>query len=209
MIRLIPRLLLVALLAACSRAPENPGISESPAPVPPRILQFYAAPGFIELGDTASLCYGVENATSVRLEPNVADLKPSLTRCIPITPSRETEYTLYVSGEGGDVSETITVKVAPRVSKPKAAPPPPPEAPPEAPRIQSLTANPQEISAGGSATLCFQANAERVRIEPPVFQLGTVTRGCFSVSPAATTRYTLIAEAQGRSERKSVEVAVR
>lgn len=209
MIRFVPWLGLVVLLCACSGAPDSRGSAEPPPPAPPRILQFYAAPGLLEPGDSASLCYGVENATSVRVEPKVADLRPALTRCVPISPSRDTEYTLYVSGDGGDVSETITVKLAPRGSTRKAGKAS--ESAPAAslaPMIHNLTANPQSIGAGGSATLCFQAEAERVRIEPPVFQLGTVTQGCFSVAPKTTTRYTVIAEAKGRSVRKSVEVTV-
>lgn len=59
------------------------------------ILAFYANPPAISRGDSASLCYSVSNAKSVTLNPpsNVR-VWPSYERCVSISPSRTTTYTL-------------------------------------------------------------------------------------------------------------------
>ena len=40
-------------------------------PGPVKILQFYASVGMLTQGDKALLCYGVENAKTVRISPTV------------------------------------------------------------------------------------------------------------------------------------------
>ena len=59
------------------------------------ILDFYASPTLISRGNSASLCYSVSNAKSVALDPpsNVT-LWPSYERCVSVSPSRTTTYTL-------------------------------------------------------------------------------------------------------------------
>jgi hypothetical protein len=59
------------------------------------ILGFYAKPTAISRGDSASLCYSVSNAKSVTLEPpsNVR-VWPSYERCVSVSPSKTTTYTL-------------------------------------------------------------------------------------------------------------------
>src|SRR5262245_60776302 len=44
---------------------------------PVRILQFYASVGILNPGDKAMLCYGVENARSVKISPALDDVYPS------------------------------------------------------------------------------------------------------------------------------------
>lgn len=59
------------------------------------ILAFYASPTVIGPGDSASLCYSVSNAKSVTLKPpsNVT-VWPSYERCVSVSPSKTTAYTL-------------------------------------------------------------------------------------------------------------------
>ena len=59
------------------------------------ILAFYANPTVISQGDSASLCYSVSNAKSVTLTPpsNVR-VWPSYERCVSVSPSKTTSYTL-------------------------------------------------------------------------------------------------------------------
>ena len=59
------------------------------------ILAFYASPPAISRGDSASLCYGVSKAKSVTLDPpsNVR-VWPSYERCVSVSPSKTTTYTL-------------------------------------------------------------------------------------------------------------------
>jgi hypothetical protein len=47
-----------------------------------KILAFYVAPGTIRHGERASLCYGVNGAKTVVLEPPVEPVWPTLTRCL-------------------------------------------------------------------------------------------------------------------------------
>jgi hypothetical protein len=76
-----------------------------------RIIQFYANPS-IHPGETALVCYGVANAKSVRIEPAIESITPSLSRCIQTSPAKTTEYTLTANdGAGHAVAQTIAVKV--------------------------------------------------------------------------------------------------
>ena len=64
-------------------------------------------------GGKTPLCYGVVNADSVRLEPPVEKVWPSLSRCFDVSPSGTTRYTL--TAEGADhktVSESIEIAVS-------------------------------------------------------------------------------------------------
>jgi hypothetical protein len=78
------------------------------------ILGFYASPGLIRRGDSADLCYGVSNAKTVRIEPPVGEVWPSLSRCLQISPKRDTTYTFTADdGKGNTKSETLTLTVKP------------------------------------------------------------------------------------------------
>ena len=76
-----------------------------------KILTFYANPS-IHAGEKALICYGVANATSVRIEPGVESVWPSLSHCISAAPLKTTEYTLTAGDAlGHSVSQKIVVKV--------------------------------------------------------------------------------------------------
>ncbi|MGH9723000.1 MAG: hypothetical protein ACRD8O_22545, partial [Bryobacteraceae bacterium] len=193
------RLALVAvimLVAACSRPASNSSPAE--AIETGRILQFYAAPGVIAKGESASLCYGTENVRAVRIEPEVEKLNPSLSRCFPVSPSSNTEYTLFVTGnDGTGLRQTIRVTVT-------AAQTP-------APKITAFTAMTTSIPPGSAVTVCFSANdADTMHLDPPVQELGQAIRGCFAVRPPQTTTYTLTAEAAGHPpDRKKLTITVK
>lgn len=77
-----------------------------------RILGFAATPGVIRVGGHASLCYGVNGAKSVRLEPPVEEVWPALTHCVEVSPRRDTEYKLIAEDAAGQtVSENFVLKV--------------------------------------------------------------------------------------------------
>lgn len=76
-------------------------VGTSPAPV--RILQFYASVGTLTLGEKALLCYGVENAKSVRIAPIRQTIYPSHNRCFEIGPDHTTHYTILAEGFDGKV----------------------------------------------------------------------------------------------------------
>ena len=150
------------------------------------------------------LCYGVENAVSVRLEPPVEQLEPRYNRCFQVTPLHTTTYRLVAEGNGTVVSETVTVQVR--------AAPQPAVTPEEVPSLITLfLASATETSAGRPVTLCYGApEAASVSLSPAVRDLAPTDRTCFSVSPAQTTTYTLTARAPGGPESsESLTVQVR
>jgi hypothetical protein len=182
-------------LASCgTQPPASTPIQESPAP---RILQFYAAPGQIQPGEDTSICYGVENARAVRVEPEIEKLNPALSRCFKAKPASDTGYTLYVEGtDGSTTSKTTQVLV-------RQGPPPPPH-------VLLFEASAKEIQAGESVTICFRTeNSRETRLDPPVQPLGAAQFGCFAVFPRQTTKYTLTALGAGKSDRQSLVVTIR
>jgi hypothetical protein len=77
-----------------------------------KILQFYTAAREIAAGHKALVCYGVVNATLVRLDPPVERLWPALSRCFEVTPARSTRYTLTAEGaDHATVSESLEIAV--------------------------------------------------------------------------------------------------
>ena len=130
-----------------------------------KVLQFYSSPGQIFEGDQALLCYGVEDAASVRLEPEVEKLSPALSRCIGVSPKKTTDYKLTARSRTGE-QDSRTVRVA-------VKPVPRPD-----PVIQSFTARSAPLKAGDTVTLCFLVeNTDSVRLEPSMQDLGRA-RGC-------------------------------
>src|SRR5207245_765395 len=78
-----------------------------------KILNFYATPGAIPRGQKGLICYGVSNAKSVRIDPGVEPLAPSISRCIEIRPAADTKYTLTAedaSGHRAAMSVLVRVK---------------------------------------------------------------------------------------------------
>jgi hypothetical protein len=74
------------------------------------ILSFYVSPGAIHRGDSAQLCYGVSNAKTVALDPPVAEMWPSATRCFDINPTKTTSYTLTATDAQGN-KKTVSVEL--------------------------------------------------------------------------------------------------
>jgi hypothetical protein len=131
------------------------GGRSTPTPVsvgpngPVKILQFYASTGALVRGEKAMLCYGVENARSVKIAPIQEALSPSPNRCLEIGPQHTTHYTIMAEGFDGHVAtQSVTLAV-------NAAPPPPP-------RILQFAGSKQ---GGRLVRLCYKvANAEKVTL---------------------------------------------
>ena len=86
-----------------------------------RILRFYATVGVVLNGEPAELCYGVENAKSVRMSPPIAKLFPSSRRCLEVVPEHTTHYTILAEGYDGKIamqSLTLPVQTAPEAPPP-------------------------------------------------------------------------------------------
>ncbi len=76
-----------------------------------KILTFYASPPVLKTGEKGLLCYGVANATSVRIEPQITAMTPSLSRCIEVAPKLNTEYKLTAQDTAGQ-SESRSVAIS-------------------------------------------------------------------------------------------------
>lgn len=78
-----------------------------------RILSFYATPGLVHRGDQVEICYGVANAQTVKIEPDLGrSVWPSVNRCIDITPKKTTTYTLTAQDAHGNTkTESFTLEI--------------------------------------------------------------------------------------------------
>ena len=84
-------------------------------PGPVRILRFYASVGTLAPGQTAQVCYSVENARVVRISP-ILSAWPAQHRCFDVVPEHTTHYTLLAEGFDGTVatrSFTLAVQSLP------------------------------------------------------------------------------------------------
>jgi hypothetical protein len=164
-----------------------------------KIVQFYSREGTLFEGSSTVLCYGVANARSVRMEPPVEGVSVSISRCVEVTPQRDTRYTLTAEGNDGHVvSESFVLKVRPD--------------PATLPRITSFRIAKHETDHGRHIfSLTFaQQNGELVDIDPPAFPtLHGAPYGNFYVSPGKTTTYTLtVTGKKGRQARRQLTVEV-
>jgi len=164
-----------------------------------RILQFYARDGQLIEGRTTVLCYGVLNAKSVRIEPPVEGISPSLNRCVEISPAHETKYTLTADGnDGKTVTASFTLPVVPDTEM--------------LPRIKTFAIERRGTDQGRQFfVLAFTVeNAETVDIDPPVLPtLHKSPLGRFTVAPDKTTTYTLIVTGKhGHKAKQQLKVVV-
>ena len=89
-----------------------------------KIIMFYGAPGVVDAGESASICYGVQNAKSVRIDPPIKELGPTFNRCVEASPIRDTRYTLTAEdGAGNVVRESFELKVRPQPRRRRASKP--------------------------------------------------------------------------------------
>src|SRR5947209_5429696 len=131
------------ILAGCSHSNRNSADRNSPAPVTeaPRITQFYATLPTLPRGEKGMLCYGVENAKTVWLAPPKQELSAALSRCVEVTPSATTSYTLTAEGPSGPPATrelTVTVGAA-------------------RPHIVDVTVSALSIKRGDTVSICFHA----------------------------------------------------
>src|SRR5690606_4885243 len=128
--------LLAAVLGAgaAAQAPPPAGFpGRAPSGPPAEILSFSAEPASIEPGRSATLRWEVVNAFALSLAPGVG---PVATRgWLEVSPAATTVYTLTVTGTGGQIARTATVRVAGSDPAPGAAAEPPVAAERPVPRL--------------------------------------------------------------------------
>jgi len=160
------------------------------SPLQTQITQFTAQPASITLGQTSTLSWVIQNATSASIAPGVGAVNPS-TGSVPVSPAVTTTYTLTAIGANGTVTQTVQVVVGANSAQ-----------------ILRFAANPSTIPVGGQSTLSWTTSgAATVSISPTV---GTVAaNGSTTVSPAATTTYTITATgADGKAITAAATVTV-
>jgi hypothetical protein len=205
--RYSPAAVLILCLAGCGQAPAPRPEAAAPAKAvePLKITHFYAGAAEIPAGATVGLCYGVENARAVRVEPPVEPLLPGYNRCFYTAPRRTTTYRLVAEGlDGTTATGSVTVAVKPAARPYETSAP--------ARSLFTLTfASAPEISPGEPVTLCYGApEAVSITVEPPVEGLKPAERYCFTVRPERTTTYTFTAHARsGTIETAALTVKVR
>lgn len=73
---------------------------------------FAADSGVLKRGESTQLCYGVENAKTVKIDPPVEQAKPTYYHCVEIAPKTTTTYTITAEdGKGKSKSESLTIQV--------------------------------------------------------------------------------------------------
>jgi hypothetical protein len=76
-----------------------------------KILNFYG-PNAIRRGEHGTICYGVDGAKSVRIEPPVEKLQPAVAHCLQVSPSVTTAYKLVADDGGGHTAtKELTIQV--------------------------------------------------------------------------------------------------
>ena len=142
-----------------------------------RVLQFSAAPATITAGQSSTLNWVVENATTVTITPTLGSVDAH-SGSSTVSPTATTTYTLTATGPGGTVNSTVTVTVGTVAAG--------------NPQIVRFEANPVTIAPGQQSTLSWSTTgAATVSINgvPGPLPLN----GSATVTPAQTTTYTLTA----------------
>jgi hypothetical protein len=189
--------LVVAMLSSCSdakhadRVPAQAGISTDEA----RITQFYATAPRVSRGEKALLCYGVENASAVWLDPGHKELSAALSRCVEVTPTEDTTYVLSAQSPGGKPI-TRELKIATGAARV---------------RIVNVNVSAMEVKPGDLVSVCYTVeNARTVTIDPLKHRGGADSKGCATDQPRKSTTYTITATgAGGESDQERVAVRVK
>ena len=182
------------LLAACGSAPETAKTVTPKAAPRARITQFYSSPRTIARGTSGNLCYGVESARSVTLDPPVEEVWPSQMHCVAITPAKATRYTLTAYGENGQTdAQTVEVGTVENLPEPK---------------FTDVWVNSLQVVSGSQVRICVKTqNATSVVAAPGNYYKDS---GCLTDYPTATTTYKLTAVGSGgQKDLRSVTVKVK
>ncbi|MGA2275313.1 MAG: OmpA family protein [Bryobacteraceae bacterium] len=160
------------------------------APVQAQIQQFTAQPAAITSGQTTTLSWVIQNATSATITPGVGTVSAT-TGSVAVSPTATTTYTLTATGPNGTTTQTVQVTVGASTAQ-----------------ILRFAASPSSIPTGGQSTLSWTTSgATTISISPGI---GTVSaNGSTTVSPATTTTYTISATGtDGKTVTAAAQVTV-
>ncbi|HTP31778.1 MAG TPA: OmpA family protein [Candidatus Acidoferrales bacterium] len=162
------------------------------SPTSASIVRFDATPANISAGQTSTLNWVVQGATSISINNGVGTV--AATGSAPVSPSQTTTYTLTATGPAGTVTASATVTVGTGGTTGN-------------PQIVRYEGSPLTIAPGGSSTLSWTTTgAATVSISG----VGSVpANGSTTVSPTQTTTYTLTAtSSDGKSVTAPVTITV-
>jgi hypothetical protein len=177
-------------LAACSREPVKP----APAAVGGvKIVNFYATAPHLPKGEKELLCYGVEDAKTVWLEPPRQELSAALSRCVEVEPKETTTYTLTAQDAAGkQATQQVTVTMGAAKAK-----------------ILEVQVSSLEIAKGDPVSICWKASNAKVKVTPLIAPKAAMPN-CVVDVPDKTTNYTVTAAgADGDQDQEKVTVRVK
>jgi phospholipase C len=152
-------------------------------------LVFWANPSSISQGQSTTLTWTSGNTTSVTIDHGVGTFGP--TGSISVSPNVTTTYNATAEGPDGSVSQLVTVAVG---------------TPATSPTVTAST-SPQTITQGQAATLRWSSsNATYVSIDHGIGQVAM--SGAISVTPSASTIYTVTAGCAGASVSQQITLGV-
>ena len=194
--RIIPALFGLTVIAACSTPSTESKPAKPDAAPPPKIIQFYVTPGVVRDGQASKLCYSVEGATTVTLDPPIERVWPAYSRCFEVSPTKNTTYTLTAQNAAGvKVTATTSATIGPPIVK-----------------ILEVSVNTLNIHAGEAFPFCvtarhavsWQLSAGRWRTAPGP------AGGCGVDHPTKTTTYVITAVgALGETDTERVTATVK
>src|SRR5215831_3714315 len=191
------RILAAAAVMTLTRCgvPEKKAVAPAAATEGARITQLYTTSAQVARGERALVCYGVENATSVWMEPPRQELSAALSRCVEIFPTADTTYKVTAEGpDGKAVTRELKVTVGALRAK-----------------IVNVNVSALEVKAGELVSVCYTVeHARAVTIEPLGFRAGNRDKGCATDQPRKSKEYTISAiGADGDKDQERVTVRVK
>ncbi len=165
-------IMLVLLAAGCKKkpAPVTPPPAPPPAPAPAAkpSATLTASPASIERGQSTTIEWRTQNATTVSISPDVGTVSTSGSRSV--RPQQSTTYHLTATGPGGSAEATARVTVT--------SPPPAPYNPPKpveesldaiwARQVKSIFFNYDKYDVRDDQKAALQADADFLRAHPDV-----------------------------------------
>jgi serine/threonine protein kinase len=157
-------------------------------PIP--AIEFVATPSKIKAGEAVKLVWKVQNADTVRIDPEIGEVSAADSR--EVFPGASVSYSLMASGPGGITKRSVEIMV---VASPTPAP------------IIDFVAMPAKIKPGENIQLEWKVeNAYRVRIDPEIGEVQTP--GSRTLNPQRSVSYVLTATGKGGIETKKVDITV-
>jgi len=172
------------VVAAAEPAPVP---APAPAPVAPR-GSISVTPASAVKGSSATLAWECLDADSADIQPGIGAVAPRGTKSV--TASDSTDYTVTCSGQGGKASSTFHLAVTD---------PPRPAC--------TITATPDSITEGQASRIDWECtNTTATEVQPELGQVAA--KGSRTVTPAATTSYSITGSGAGASATGSATVKV-